>query len=265
MLRSLGRIMLLFVLVVFFCGGGAYLWNPQKLHYPPRKKPADFPKVDPDSERLFSPGTKITVVTGHPDDTEYFISGALLKMHDAGAKITLIVVTDGDKSYYPPFTTNVEENRRVRKLEQEEAGKHYGATVVMLGGPDGRYNPDEPVLRKKLEDAMVESKPDYVITFDSEYLPLVQHRDHENSGRAATELAPKTSAKWLLLFASTAKNYYVETGKYWTQRSELVAIHKSQFYGAKLDMIRGNLMEREMSDGEEAGVDMAEGFRAVKL
>ena len=135
----------------------------------------------------------------------------------------------------------------------------------MLGGPDGRYNPDEPVLRKKLEDAMVESKPDYVITFDSEYLPLVQHRDHENSGRAATELAPKTSAKWLLLFASTAKNYYVETGKYWTQRSELVAIHKSQFYGAKLDMIRGNLMEREMSDGEEAGVDMAEGFRAVKL
>lgn len=264
-LRSLGRIIVLLFLTLFFCGGGFYLWNPQKLHYPRKKPPADYPKVDPDSAKLFTKGTQVTVVAGHPDDTEFFISGALMKLHDAGVKITVIVVTDGDKSYYPPFTTNVDENRKVRRQEQIDASARYGANVIFLGGPDGRYDPDEPVLRKKLEDAMVATKPDYVVTFDSEYLPTVQHRDHENSGRAGLELAPKTSAKWVLLFASMAKNYYVDTSKYWTQRTELVAIHKSQFYGAKLPMIIGMLMEREIDDGQAAGVEMAEGFRAIKL
>ena len=264
-LKSLRRIFTLLFLVLFFCGGGAYWWNPQRLHYPPRKPPADYPKVDPDSANLFSPRTKVTVVVGHPDDAEYFISGALLKLHDSGAKITLVVVTDGDKSYYPPYTTNIEENRRVRHQEQTEASSNYGANVVFLGGPDGRYNPDEPVLRAKLKSALNDSKPDYILAFDSEYLPRVQHRDHENSGRAAIELAPSTSAKWLLLFSTTAPNYTIDTSKYWEGRSKLVAIHKSQFSGEKLELIRGTLYEKEMTDGEAAGFELGEGFRAIKL
>jgi LmbE family N-acetylglucosaminyl deacetylase len=253
--------LLMFVIIV----GGAYWWNPQRLHYPTRKPPADFPKVDPDSAKLFSKGTHVTVVVGHPDDAEYFISGALLKLHDAGAVITLVVVTDGDKSYYPPFTTNVEENRRVRRQEQTDASANYGAKVVFLGGPDGRYNPDESSLRAKLKSAIDATNPDYLIAFDSEYLPMVQHRDHENSGRAATELAPNTSAKWLLLFATTAKNYTVDTSEYWDGRSRLVAIHKSQFSGQKLELIRGTLYDKEMTDGEAAGFELGEGFRAIRL
>ena len=238
---------------------------PCSRRYPPRKPPSPFPKIDPDSAKLYSNGTRITVVVGHPDDAEYFISGFLCKLHDSGAKIHLIVVTDGDKSYYPPGFTNVEENRKVRHEEQIKASQGYGADVEFLGGPDGRYNPDEPQLRRKLEDAMVASKPDYLLCFDSEFLPVVQHRDHENSGRAALELAPKTSAKWVLLFASTAKNFYADTDKYWSQRSELIAVHASQFSGEKLALIRGTLMEREMNDGAESGLNMAEGFRAIKL
>ncbi|MBI1332235.1 MAG: hypothetical protein GC165_05085 [Armatimonadetes bacterium] len=260
-LKSVGRMLLLFVLIV----GGIYWWNPQRIHYPVRKPPADYPKIDPDSARLFSKGTRVTVVTGHPDDTEYFISGTLLKLHEAGAEITLIVVTDGDKSYYPPFMTNVAENRRVRRIEQNDASSHYGAKVIFLGGPDGRYDPDEPVLRKKLEDAMVDSHPDYILAFDSEYVPFVQHRDHENSGRAASELASKTSASWLLLFATTAPNVYFDTDKYWSERADLLKIHKSQFYGEKLQAVTGTVMQKELDDGEAAGLNMAEGFRAIRL
>ena len=259
-LKSIGRMLLMFLVIV----GGAYWWNPQKVHYPPKRAPSNFPRIDPDSAKLFSSGTNVAVVVGHPDDAEFFISGTLLKLHDAGAKVTLIVVTDGDKSYYPPFTTNVAENRRVRRQEQTDATANYG-TVVFLGGPDGRYDPDEPVLRGKVKAALDDAMPDYVITFDPEYLPLVQHRDHENSGRAAFELAPKTTAKWILLFATTAKNYFVDTSKYWDKRSQLIAIHKSQFSGEKLTLIRGTLYEKEMNDGEVAGFELAEGFRAVKL
>ena len=260
-LKSIGRIITLFCIIV----GGAYWWNPQKLHYPPKKAPVDFPKIDPESAKLFRKGTNVTVVVGHPDDAEFFISGTLLKLHDAGAKITLIVVTDGDKSFYPPYTTNVEENRRIRRQEQRDASASYGAFVVFLGGPDGRYDPDEPGLRAKLKAAIDDSNPDYLIAFDSEYIPMVQHRDHENSGRATTELASGTSSSWLLLFSSTANNYVVDTSKYWEGRSRLVAIHKSQFYGEKLQWVRGTLFERSMNDGESGGFELGEGFRAIKL
>lgn len=265
LLRSILRIFTLLFLILFFCGGGFYCWNPQKVHYPP-KKPVGVPKVFTGNVGiLFSKDARVTVVVGHPDDAEYFISGMLLKLHDAGTEITLIVVTDGDKSYYPPFFTDVEENRKTRRQEQTEASSYYGARVVFLGGPDGRYDPDEPNLRKKLENAMVESRPDEILTFDPEYLPIVQHRDHENAGRAASELAYKTSAKTIFFFASTAPNFCVATGDYWSQRSDLIAIHKSQFSGQKLERVRATLMERELNDGEKFGGDMGEAFRAMKL
>jgi LmbE family N-acetylglucosaminyl deacetylase len=259
--RSALRVVTLTVVVL----GGAYAWNPQKLHYPRRKPPVPNPRIDPESKRLFSAGTRLTVVTGHPDDTEYYISGTLLKLAQAGVKITLIVTTDGDKSFYPPFTTNVEENRRVRRKEQAEAAKAYGASVVMLGGSDGRYDPDEPTLRAKLRDAMIASQPDYVMTFESEYLPTVQHRDHENSGRAASELAKETGAKWLVRFATTADNYYVDTSGTWARREELLAIHASQFYGEKLVRIQGFVMSKAVEDGAEINAETAEGFRVSRL
>jgi LmbE family N-acetylglucosaminyl deacetylase len=255
------RILTLLVVVL----GGLYWWNPQKIHYPSKPIPNPNPRVDPDSKQMFAKGTRVTVVAGHPDDTEFYISGTLLKLAKAGAKITIIVVTDGDKGYYPPFTTNVEDNRRVRQAEQVEAGKAYDATVEMLGGPDGRYNPDEPELREKLKQAMIASKPDYMIAFESDYLPRIQHRDHANSGKAASELAKDTSAKWLLLFSTRANNYCVDTTGTWTKREELLAIHKSQFYGERLSRVRAMVMERAFELGEVIGTETAEGFRAVKL
>ena len=260
-LKSVGRMLVMFLAFV----GGAYWWNPQKLHYPRKKAPVNFPKIDTDIIGGLGDGNRLTVVVGHPDDAEYYISGTLLRANMNKVKITLIVVTDGDKSFYPPFTTNVEENRHVRHQEQLAASAGYNANVVFLGGPDGRYNPDEPELRTKLKTAIEQSNPDVLLAFESEYLPTVQHRDHENSGRAALELAPNTSAKWILLFASTAKNYYCETSKFWEARSQLVAKHASQFSGEKLELVRGTLLDKEMSDGEEAGFELAEGFRAIKL
>ena len=263
-LKSVGRIFQLLFLILFFCGGGAYCWNPQKIHLF-KKKPMGAQKVDPDSATLFSKGHRVTIVVGHPDDAEFFISGALCKLDEAGAKLTLIVVTDGDKSFYPPFTTNVEENRKVRHAEQIEASSGYHANVVFLGGPDGRYDPDEPNLRAKLKAEIDKTKPETLIAFEPEYLPTVQHRDHENSGRATLELAKNTSASWILLFASTANNFYTDTSKYWDKRAELVAVHKSQVSGEKLEWVRGTLLDREMNDGVQGGCELAEGFRAVKL
>jgi LmbE family N-acetylglucosaminyl deacetylase len=249
--------LVLFVVLV----GGIYWWNPQKIHYPNRRV-SNAPRVDPDLSFLVNPDTKITIVVGHPDDAEFYISGTLLKL--AGKK-TLIVITDGDKSYYPPFTTNVDENRRVRRKEQTEASKAYGANVVFLAGPDGRYDPDEPTLRAKLKSAIYASEPDYLISFDPEYIPLVQHRDHENAGRSTLSLATQTTAKWVLLFSTTAPDFYFDTTGTWTKREELLAVHKSQFFGEKLKRIQGFVMTKASEDGEKIGTETAESFRAIKI
>ncbi len=243
--------------------GGLYAWNPQRLHY--FAKPVVLSKKDPESANLFKNGTRVTVVVGHPDDAEFYISGTLLKLHQAGAEITLIVVTDGDKSYYPWFLTNAEENRKVRRIEQTEASKAYGAKVVFLGGPDGRYDPDETNLRAKLLSAIQDSKPDYLMAFDDEHVIKVQHRDHENSGRATRELAPQTGAKWLLLFATYAPTYWVDTTGTWDKRAQLLAVHKSQFFGEKLGFIQGTVLDKALTEGEKIGKETAESFRAIPL
>jgi LmbE family N-acetylglucosaminyl deacetylase len=259
-LRSLLRIFGTVFLILF----GVYFWNPQRVHFgEPKKMPpinhgiteANFIKKD----------TRVTVVVGHPDDAEFYISGTLLKLHEAGAKITLILVTDGDKGYYPFFLTDAAENRRVRRQEQRDASAAYGAELVFLGGPDGRYDPDEPTLRAKLLEVMKASKPDYVLTFDAECIIRVQHRDHENAGRAATELAGETTAKALLLFAGTSPNFVVDTSKYWPTREKLLAIHKSQFYDDKLEMIKGMVYSRTIDAAEDYKFELGEAYRVVPL
>lgn len=243
--------------------GGLYAWNPQRLHY--FAKRVTLPKINPESANLFKKGNRVTVVVGHPDDAEFFISGTLLKLHQAGAAITLIVVTDGDKSYYPWFLTNAEENRKGRRAEQQEASKAYGAKVVFLGGPDGRYDPDEQTLRAKLLSAIQDSQPVYLLSFDDEHVLKVQHRDHENSGRATRELAPQTGAKWLLLFATFAPTYWVDTSGTWDKRAQLLAIHKSQCYGEKLGLIQGTVLDKALTEGEKIGKETAESFRAMRI
>lgn len=259
-LRSLLRIFGMVIFIVL----GIYLWNPQRVHFgEPRKMPPINHGIT--ESNFIKRDTRITVVVGHPDDAEFFVSGTLLKLHEAGAKITLILVTDGDKGYYPFFLTNAEENRRIRRQEQRDASAAYGAELVFLGGADGRYNPDETELRAKLLEAMKASKPDYILTFDSECLPQIQHRDHENLGRAASELAKETSAKALLLFATTSPNFTVDTSKYWPTREKLLAVHKSQFYDDKLEMIKGMVHTRTIEAAEDTNFELGEAYRVVPL
>src|ERR1700733_3899211 len=50
------------------------LWyQPYEIDIIPRKAPKPDPLIDPDSKTLFAKGTKVLVVTAHPDDSEFFI------------------------------------------------------------------------------------------------------------------------------------------------------------------------------------------------
>jgi LmbE family N-acetylglucosaminyl deacetylase len=242
-----------------------YRYQPQRIDFFPKPAPLPNPPIDPDSDRLFAPGTRVAVVAAHPDDPEFYIGGLLSQLSASGAQIAIVMCTDGDKGYYPSFMTNASENRRVRQQEQIEAAAQYGAEVFFLHEPDGRLRANQKVveaIREKLE----QFQPEYVLCFDPQYPPRVQHSDHVQSGIATEEAVWSCStAKWLLRFSTHAANFYVEISKAWPVKVDLLKIHKSQFNGDRMDMILSIVRDRARADGDAIDVPLAEGFRSTRL
>lgn len=242
---------------------GLYYWQPQQLDFFPKAGPKG-PRINLQTLGLFKPGARVAVVIAHPDDPEFYIGGTLLQLAQSGVKIRLIVCTDGDKAYYPSFLTNADENRRVRQQEQQEAAARYQAEVVFLHKPDGRLAADAE-LDHLVETHLKEFKAEFLLTFDPEYPPRIQHRDHLASARSAIRVAARAGVSTVLRFATHAPNAYVNIEKEWPTKQEMLAIHRSQFYGERLQRIRSMVENRDRNYGKEAGYPIAEGFRVSRL
>jgi LmbE family N-acetylglucosaminyl deacetylase len=243
----------------------AYRYQPQRYAFFSNPLPSKNPPVDPDSDHLFSPDARVAVVVAHPDDPEFYIGGFLTKLGQAGAKTLIVMCTDGDKGYYPKFLTNAEENRKVRRGEQVEAAKHYGAKVVFLSKPDGRLKNDPETVLEIVRE-LEEFQPDYVVTFDPHYPPKVQHSDHLEAGSAASKATLAVpSVKWLMRFSTQVPNWFVDITGLWRQKRELLAVHESQFHGSRYEWVVEMVGDRAKADGEKAGVAYAEGFRCFKM
>jgi len=244
---------------------GLYLYQPQRIDFFPKPAPVPNPPVNPDSEHLFSPGTRVAVVAAHPDDPEFYIGGLLTELSRSGAKIAIVMCTDGDKGYYPSFMTNAAENRRVRQLEQIEAAAEYGAEVFFLHEPDGRLRANAKVI-DMIRQTLDEFQPEYVLCFDPKYPPKVQHSDHLQSGDAAEEaVASCPGVKWLMRYSTHAANYHADITRVWPMKAELLKIHKSQFKEDRMATIMSIVRSRAQADGAAINVLFAEGFRCTRL
>jgi LmbE family N-acetylglucosaminyl deacetylase len=244
---------------------GLYLYQPQRIDFFPKPSPVPNPPVDPDSERLFSPGTRVAVVAAHPDDPEFYIGGLLTALSGSGAKIAIVMCTDGDKGYYPSFLTNAAENRRVRQEEQLEAAAKYDAEVFFLHEPDGRLRANANVvdeIRQKLEVFQAE----YVLSFDPIYPPKLQHSDHLRSAEATEKaIVSCTSVKWLMRYSTHAANFHLDITNLWEAKSDLLRIHKSQFSGNRATAVLSMVQSRARADDAAIQVPLAEGFRCTPL
>jgi LmbE family N-acetylglucosaminyl deacetylase len=242
---------------------GFYYYQPNRIDFIPRHLPTPNPRVDPDSATLFRKGTRVAIVTAHPDDAEFFLGGTLTRLGAAGADVTLIVCTNGDKSFYP--WEDGEKLGRVRQGEQREAFERWhGARLVFLGYPDGRLHPNDDVKARILTELEF-AKPDYILAFDPDFPPRISHGDHRSAGAAVETVAGQTSAKWLLMFQTIAENYTVDISDQWEEKKRLLALHRSQFSGEKLDRVTGFVEDMAISYGEKINVTYGEGFRCRKL
>ena len=106
----------------------------------------------------------ILVCIAHPDD-EVFCSGTILRLTDAGNRVTLVVGTQGEKGSHDPDMTP-ERIAQVRRAEMGEAAKRLGVRdVVQLDYHDGEleYATD---LKETLFRLIRSVRPDVVLTFD---------------------------------------------------------------------------------------------------
>lgn len=242
----------------------AYCWQPYEYDFIPRKAPSPNPPVDPDHEHLFAAGTRVLVVSAHPDDSEFYIGGLLSQLGKT-AQIHQVICTDGDKGYYGPFT-NADENRRVRHLEAQAAHRAWGGKgVEFLGHPDGRLRVTDELVNQ-LAEAMRRYQPDYVLAFDGDYPPRMSHQDHRRSGDATLLAAKKCGIpKWCLLFSTSAPNYAFDITDLWDRKKELMSNHKSQWTGEKFDRVTNMVASIAEEDGEKFGMSLAEGFRCLRI
>jgi len=130
---------------------------------------------------------KVLVFTAHPDDAEFFAGGTLARMIAAGAEVTTMIATNGDKGSFEMDAARLVEVRRVEALRA--AGILGVREVVFLDYHDGELDQLPPGrLREQFIRAIRERRPDVLFTFDP-FAPFEDHPDHRAVAFAAVEAA----------------------------------------------------------------------------
>jgi LmbE family N-acetylglucosaminyl deacetylase len=128
---------------------------------------------------------RILCVQPHYDDNDIGAGGTLARLHDQGAEIIYLTVTDDLVGVVDPHLPD-EQAARQLKQEQRQAGAIIGVDRhEWLGYPDaGDYNYFE--MRRRVIAAIRRLRPDFLMTCDP-WLPYEAHRDHVQTGLAVAE------------------------------------------------------------------------------
>lgn len=145
---------------------------------------------------------RILCVQPHYDDNDIGAGGTLAVLHEKGAEIIYLTVTD-DLVGVLNVSLPSEAAAAQLKCEQERAGQFIGVSRhYWLGYPDaGSY--DYFDLRRQIIKHIRMLKPDFLFTPDP-WLQYEAHRDHIMAGQAAAEAVtlfslPRLSSdpKWM--------------------------------------------------------------------
>lgn len=187
--------------------------------------------------------SRVLAVGAHPDDVEFGAAGTLAKWADAGADVTIAVVTDGSKGTWDP-AADPTALVTTRRAEQRAAADVLGASRVRFGEHvDGEleYSMD---LRAEMCRWIREVRPDVVLTHDPwqryQLHPdhrvtglavvdgVVAARDHHFfPGQAASGLAPHRPAA-LLLWSADEANHWEDVSATLGRKIDALLRHESQ-------------------------------------
>ncbi len=134
---------------------------------------------------------RVVVVSAHPDDETLAIGGLLQSLHRAGARLELVIATDGEAAFPLLDREARMELGRLRRAEMTEALVRLGlasTTVTWLGLPDSGLSSAE--LAKALTPIV--SGADMCLA----PWPDDPHPDHQAAGTAARVAAGAGTEVW---------------------------------------------------------------------
>jgi len=244
------------------------------------------PELRPSAEPLAIP-ERVLAIGAHPDDVEFGAAGTLAKWADAGAEVTIAVVTDGSKGTWDP-AADPALLVATRRSEQRSAAAVIGAAGVRFAEHiDGEleYSMD---LRAEMCRWIRELRPDVVLTHDP-WQRYQLHPDHRVTGiavadgvvaardhhffpaQAASGLAPHRPGA-LLLWSADEPNHWEDVSSSLERKIEALLLHESQSVttmgGAAAEAgarqaFADRIRSRAADAGAPAGLSAAEAFRRL--
>ena len=221
----------------------------------------------------------ILVVTPHPDDAEFGVSGTVLHWVREGKSVVYVVCSSGEKGS-ADRNIRPEDLARTREEEQQEAAKFLGVReVVFLRYPDQALE-DTPEFRKSIVRQIRKYRPCTVVASDP-YRRYLWHRDHRIAGQVTLDaifpyardhlaypdlmnegLEPH-KVEEVLLCASENPNYRSDITDTFDIKLAALQYHKSQM--GNWDEIKKRVRERAemMAEGEK--FKLAEDFYRVEI
>lgn len=223
----------------------------------------------------------VLTIFAHPDDAETVAGGSLLRLAAAGARLTLCVVTDGDKGTGDENDSAAAVIAR-RRAEQARAAARLNAEVVYLGFEDGVVQPTLD-LRRALVRVIRQVRPEIIITHDPtvwfRHDVYINHPDHRAVGQAALEAIypavkkPRTFPELLdeeglaphivreiWLGPTDHPNHWVDIEPEFEEKIQLICVHASQF---PPEPTRAAFTRLARDAGSPAGLSAAESFRRL--
>jgi LmbE family N-acetylglucosaminyl deacetylase len=224
------------------------------------------------------------VIMAHPDDPEFSAGGTLALWTGAGAEITYLILTNGDKGNDDPEMTP-ERLIALRQEEQRSAAEVLGVKrVLFFGEPDGELVPSLE-LRRRVVAEIRRYQPEAILAPDptgyyflGEY---INHPDHRAAGEIALGaifpasgnrmyhpellaegLEPSPVAEvWLT--GSPEPNRWVDISAVFETKVEAIRCHVSQVSGA--DDLEAGMRARYLVVDDYGREVLREGFRYLRL
>jgi LmbE family N-acetylglucosaminyl deacetylase len=223
-----------------------------------------FSGLSESRSRLETPRTVLTI-GAHPDDAEFGAGGTLSRWAQAGADITMLIITDGSKGSWDP-----EEDQDAliarRIAEQRAAADVLGVRhCEHLAYIDGELE-YTMALRNDIARAIRRFTPDVVLTHDP-WQRYQLHPDHRVTGLAAVDgvvtaresLALRDSGspahrpKAILLWSADAPDHAERIKRHHADRKvEALLCHSSQGITTMGDPDRGIAHKTEFMDKIDA-------------
>ena len=224
-------------------------------------------------------------VAAHADDLDFGCAASLAKWAQDGADVHLLIVTNGDKGSADANMTS-EELAKVRRLEQENAGKIIGAkSISYLNYEDGELELTLP-LKKDIVRHIRKIKPDTVVTSDPTFIYSVEqgflnHPDHRAAAQATLDAIYPLArdrlsfpelleegyephkVKSILLTSFTDGNYFVDVTKTIELKKEALRSHFSQT--PEFESIWDRIKKYAEKSGAKRGVQYAESFIRIDM